>query len=214
LESFRTSAGKRDDKALIGRQEGEANSRGATEGNAVSASSTPPTSRPTQLELFPGRASPPMAKPATGRGTTTDSAPCRDGVEGGGTPRQQARITGEPLLGPTTTDDHPPPVGREAHKGRTRKRRNDVGQGDGGGRSTDELRDKRREGRAAASIVRPKQGKAAGLPPRGKAQSRPGPPKAKGPQRRDHARQWQRTPYRAANPQPERRFNRLYGLGR
>ena len=204
------SAGKRDDKALICRQEGEANSRAATQVNAVSASSTPPTSRPTQLDLFPGRASPLMAKPATGCGTTIDSAICRDGVEGGGTRRQQARITGEPLFGPTTAEDYPPPVGREAHKGRTRKRGNDAGQGDGGGRSTDELRDKRREGRAAASIVRPKQGKAAGLPPQGKAPSRRSPRRPQRPQRMDNARKLQRTLYRVAKAQPERRFNLLY----
>lgn len=47
---------KRDDKAFICRQGGEANLRAATEVNAVSASTAPPVSRPTQLELFPGRA--------------------------------------------------------------------------------------------------------------------------------------------------------------
>ena len=47
---------KRDDKASACRQGGEANPRAATQVNAVSASSTPPASRPTQLELFPGRA--------------------------------------------------------------------------------------------------------------------------------------------------------------
>jgi hypothetical protein len=36
------------------RQEGEVNLRAATEVNAVSASLTPPVSRPIQLELFPG----------------------------------------------------------------------------------------------------------------------------------------------------------------
>ena len=45
---------KRDDKASTCRQGGEANPRAATQVNAVSASSTPPASRPTQLELFPG----------------------------------------------------------------------------------------------------------------------------------------------------------------
>ena len=45
---------KRDDKAFTCRQEGEANLRAATEVNAVSASSTPPVSRPIQLELIPG----------------------------------------------------------------------------------------------------------------------------------------------------------------
>jgi len=46
----------------------EANLRAATEVNAVSASTTPPVSRPTQLELFPGRACVHKAKPATIRG--------------------------------------------------------------------------------------------------------------------------------------------------
>ncbi len=204
------STGKRDDKALKCRQKGEANSRAATQVNAVSASSNQPTSRPTQLELFPGRASPSMAKPATGGGKTIETVTCRDGVEGGGTRRQQIRITGEPLFGPTAAGENPSSVGREAHKGRTRKCGNEAGQGDGGGRSTDELRDKRREGRAAASIVRPKQGKAAGLPPQGKAQSRRSPRTGQRPERMDNARKLQRTLYRVAKAQPERRFNLLY----
>ena len=57
----------RDDKALTGWQEGEANLRAATEVNAVSASSYPPVITPIQLELFPGRACPWEAKPATDR---------------------------------------------------------------------------------------------------------------------------------------------------
>jgi hypothetical protein len=61
------SVEKRDDKASNCRQGGEANPRAATQVNAVSASSTPPASRPTQLELFPGRACPLKAKPVTGR---------------------------------------------------------------------------------------------------------------------------------------------------
>ena len=48
------AAEKRDDKAFTCRQEGEANLRAATEVNAVSASLTPPVSRPIQLDLFPG----------------------------------------------------------------------------------------------------------------------------------------------------------------
>ena len=56
---------KRDDKAFKCRQVGEANLRAATQVNAVSASSTPPVSRPTQLDLFPGRARVSEAKPAT-----------------------------------------------------------------------------------------------------------------------------------------------------
>src|SRR5438045_4848661 len=56
---------KRDDKAFICRQEGEANLRAATQVNAVSATSTPPVSRPIQLGVFPGRACVPKAKPDT-----------------------------------------------------------------------------------------------------------------------------------------------------
>ena len=60
---------KRDDKAFNCRQEGEANLRAATQVNAVSASLTPPVIRPIQLDLFPGRACVPEAKPATDRST-------------------------------------------------------------------------------------------------------------------------------------------------
>ena len=60
---------KRDDKAFSCRQEGEANLRAATQVNAVSASSTPPAITPIQLDLFPGRACVPKAKPATIRST-------------------------------------------------------------------------------------------------------------------------------------------------
>src|SRR6185437_3066928 len=59
---------KRDDKAFTCRQKGEANLRAATQVNAVSASLTPPVSKPIQLELFPGRACVLEAKPATIRG--------------------------------------------------------------------------------------------------------------------------------------------------
>jgi hypothetical protein len=48
------AAEKRDDKAFTCRQEGEVNLRAATEVNAVSASLTPPVSRPIQLELSRG----------------------------------------------------------------------------------------------------------------------------------------------------------------
>ena len=160
---------KRDDKALNCWQEGEANLRAATEVNAVTASTTPPVSRPTQLELFPGRACVPKAKPATIRSTAKVEPNRRDGVSGGGTQRQTIQLTGETLFGPAEEAS----TGREAHKGGTRKRGNEAGQGVGGGRSTDEARDNRVEGRAATFIQRTKQGKAAGLPPQGKALSRP-----------------------------------------
>ena len=45
---------KRDDKVSVSRTRGEANPRAATQVNAVAASSTPPASKPTQLEIFPG----------------------------------------------------------------------------------------------------------------------------------------------------------------
>src|SRR5437867_1746344 len=64
--------------------------------------------------------------------------------------------------------------------------------------------------RAATSILRPMLGKAAGLPPRGKAQPRPNRAKRKAPARLDNARKLQRTLYRVAKQQPERRFTLLY----
>lgn len=197
---------KRDDKVLNCRQEGEANLRAATQVNVVSASSTLPTITPIQLELFPGRACPLEAKPATHRRTARRKPRRRDGVQDGGTQRQSIKLTGETLFGPAEET----PAGREAHKGRTRKRGNEAGQGVGGGYSTDELRDNRREGRAATFIKRTKQGKAAGLPPRGKAQPRTRQARRKAPARLDNARKLQRTLYRVAKQQPERRFTLLY----
>jgi hypothetical protein len=91
---------KRDDKAFKCRQEGEANLRAATQVNAVSASSTPPVSRPTQLDLFPGRACVLEAKPATIRSTARMEPNRRDGVSGGGTQRKSVKLTGETLFGP------------------------------------------------------------------------------------------------------------------
>jgi RNA-directed DNA polymerase len=197
---------KRDDKAFDCRQEGEANLRAATEVNVVSASSTPPAITPIQLELFPGRACPLEAKPATVRSTARRNPSRRDGVEGGGTQRQPIKLTGETLFGPAEET----PFGREAYKGQTRKRSNEAGQGIGGGDSTEELRDNRREGRAATFIKRTKQGKAAGLPPQGKAQPRTRQARRKATARLDNARKLQRTLYRVAKQQPERRFTLLY----
>src|SRR5229473_2562937 len=197
---------KRDDKAFTCRQGGEANLRAATEVNAVTASTTPPVSRPTQLELFPGRACVPKAKPVTIRNTASIEPNRRDGVSGGSTQRQTIQLTGETLFGPAEETS----TGREAHKGRTRKRGNEAGQGVGGGRSTDELRENRREGRAATFSRRTKQGKAAGLPPQGKAQPRRKPAERKAPVRLNNARKLQRTLYRVAKQQPERRFALLY----
>jgi RNA-directed DNA polymerase len=75
---------------------------------------------------------------------------------------------------------------------------------------TGELRENRREGRAATFIKRTKQGKAAGLPPQGKAQPRTRHARRKAPARLDNARKLQRTLYRVAKQQPERRFTLLY----
>jgi hypothetical protein len=170
---------KRDDKALNCWQGGEANLRAATEVNAISASSYPPAIKPIQLDLFPGLACPLEAKPATDRKVARVNPVCRDGVQGGGTQRQHIDTTGETLFGPAEET----PTGREAYKGETRKRGNDAGQGVGGGRSTVEPRENRGEGRAATSINRPKLGKAAGLPPQGKAPPRPNRAKRKAPAR-------------------------------
>jgi RNA-directed DNA polymerase len=130
----------------------------------------------------------------------------RDGVSGGGTQRKSVKLTGETLFGPAEESPH----GREAHKGETRKRSNEARQGIGGGHSTEELRENRREGRAATFIQRTKQGKAAGLPPQGEAPSRPNRAKRKAPAKLDSARKLQRTLYRVAKLQPERRFTLLY----
>jgi len=197
---------KRDDKALNCWQEGEANLRAATEVNAVSASSYPPAITPIQLDLFPGRACPLEVKPATDRSTARFNPARRDGVQGGGTQRERISTTGETLFGPAEVI----PTGREAYKGKTRKRGNDAEQGVGGGHSTDEPRENRGEGRAATSINRPKLGKAAGMPPQGKASPRPNRAKRRAPARLDHARKLQRTLYRVAKQQPERRFTLLY----
>jgi hypothetical protein len=104
---------KRDDKAFNCRQGGEANLRAATEVNVVSASSTPPVITPIQLDLFPGRACSPEAKPATVRSTARRNPSCRDGVEDGGTQRQTIELTGETLFGPAEETS----TGREAYKG-------------------------------------------------------------------------------------------------
>ena len=197
---------KRDDKALICWQEGEANLRAATEVNAISASSYPPAIKPIQLDLFPGLACPLEAKPATDRNAARVNPVRRDGVQGGGTQRQHIDTTGEALFGPAEAT----PSGRKAYKGDPRKRGTEAEQGVGGGRSTVEPRENRGEGRAATSINRPKLGKAAGLPPQGKAPPRPNRAKRKAPARLDNARKLQRTLYRVAKQQPERRFTLLY----
>src|SRR5450631_2810443 len=102
---------KRDDKAFNCRQEGEANLRAATQVNVVSASSTPPVITPIQLDLFPGRACPLEAKPATVR-STARKPNRRDGVQDGGTQREPIKLTGETLFGPAEETS----AGREAYK--------------------------------------------------------------------------------------------------
>ena len=197
----------RDDKALTCRKGGEANLRAATEVNAVTASSNPPAITPTQLEFFPGRACPLEAKPATDRNIARTNPARRDGGEGGGTQRQRIDTTGETLFGLAEAT----PAGREAYKGDPRKRSNDAEQGVGGGRTTDEPRENRGEGRAATSIMRSTLGKAAGLPPRGKAQPRPSQAKRKAPARLDNARELQRTLYRVAKPYGARCRKKMVG---
>ena len=197
---------KRDDKALTCWQGGEANLRAATPVNAIAASSYPPAIKPIQLDLFPGLACPLEAKPATDRNAARVNPARRGGVQGGGTQRQRISTTGEALFGPAEAT----PTGREAYKGETRKRSTEAEQGVGGGHSTVEPRENRGEGRAAASIDHPKLGKAAGLPPQGKAPPRPNRAKRKAPARLDNARKLQRMLYRVAKQQPERRFTLLY----
>jgi hypothetical protein len=185
---------KRDDKAFESRQEGEANLRAATAVNVVSASLPPPAIKPIEREL--SRGEPVSARRSLPRtGYQRERTPVRrDGVEDGGTQGKFRLLTGETRNGPAEVTPH----GREAYKGETRKRRNDAEPGIGGGHSTVELRENRREGRAATFIKRTEQGKAAGLPPRGKAESRP-----KSALRMDRARKLPRTLYREAKPPPK-----------
>jgi len=190
---------KRDDKALK-REEGKANSRAVTNVNVITASSTPPTKEPLQLELFPGRACPSEAKPATGLAQATEGQTCRDGVQDDSTRGKRIKTTGETLYGLAEQMSLFEPTSKAAHKTNSRKRGTKAVQGVGGGHSTWEARESRVEGRAATSITRSKEGKAAGMRPRGKAQ----------PQRMNKARKLQRTLYRTAKKQPERRFTLLY----
>jgi hypothetical protein len=197
---------KRDDKAFKCRQEGAANLRAATQVNAVSASSTPLVSLPTQLGSLPGASLCPRGE------ACHDSEYSENGAESPGRSigRRHAekvrQVTGETLFGPAEESPH----GREAHKGETPKAQQRSQKGNRRCCSTEELRENRREGRAATFIKRTKQGKAAGLPPQGEAPSRPNRAKRKAPARLDNARKLQRTLYRVANQQPERRFTPLY----
>jgi hypothetical protein len=190
---------KRDDKAPGCRPRGEAKRQAATSVNAISASLTPPAGEPVQLELFPGRACPLKAKPATARIKADDTPRRRDGVQGGGMSRQKPKMTGETLVGLGEPACVVGPPGREVYKG-NRKHRPDASKGVGGGHSTEEGRDNRLEGRAATSATRSKRGKAAGLPPRGWTRYRQKPVRPK--RRMDSARKLQRTLYRAAKAEP------------
>ena len=142
------SVEKRDANALVRRQKGGTNARVATQVNAVTASSTPPTSMPIQLELFSGRACPPEAKPATRREEQAKHEPMSlDGVSGGDTRGEHIKTTGETPLSLTQSKAT---VSREAYKGKARKRRNYAQWGVGGGDSTEELAENAREiGRAS-----------------------------------------------------------------
>ena len=134
----------------------------------------------------------------------------RDGVQGGGTRRKRYQVTGETLFGPAEAIRRSR-AGREAYKGKTRKRGPKARQGVGGGHSTEEGRDNRLEGRAATSTARTKRGKTAGLPPRGSAPSRQKATSRQKPaQRLNKVRKLQRTLYRVAKSQPERRMTLLY----
>src|SRR5260370_22006130 len=115
----------------------------------------------------------------------------RDGVEGGGTQRQRINTTGETRFGPAGAT----PSGREAYKGETRKRSNDAEPGVGGGRSTEEPRENRGEGRAATPTIGPLVERAARLPPRRQGQPRPNRARRKAPARLDHARKLLTTLY-------------------
>jgi RNA-directed DNA polymerase len=196
---------KRDDKAPKNRLGGEAKLRAVTQVNAVSASKIPPAINPVQLDLFPGRACVREAKPVTTRYKADGDARRRDGVQGDGTQQQKTRITGETLRGPQASQ----PRGREAYKG-NRNRGPEAVEGVGGGHSSDEGRENRLERRAATSVTRSKRGKAAGLPPRGKAQPRTRTVVRAAPERLERARKLQRTLYRAAKCEPQRRFTLLY----
>lgn len=196
---------KRDDKAPKDRLGGEAKQRAATQVNAVSASKFPPAINPIQLEFFPGRACACEAKPDTTRYKADEDARRRDGVQGGGALRQKTRITGEAPNGPQASQSW----GREAYKGDRNRGPEAVG-GVGGGHSSHEGRDNRLEQRAAASVTRSKRGKASGLPPRGKAQCRTKTVVRAAPERLERARKLQRTLYRAAKCEPQRRFMLLY----
>jgi len=198
---------KRNDNALKTRMQGKTNVRAATQVNAVAASLTPSNKYTGQLELFPGRACPLKGKPATRRRKTDRASSRRNGVQGGGTYRQPIEITGETLfnLEAVATSS----TSREAYKG-NRNRRPDVEQGVGGGHSTRERRENRREGRTATSSPRVKRGKTTGLPPRGSATSRSKSRRRKAPRRMDNVRKLQRTLYRVAKSQPARKFPLLY----
>ena len=193
---------KRDDKAHAYRRLGKANARAATPVNAVSAPLTPPVGYPEQLDLFPGRVLPLKAKPAMARGS-----PGRC-LEGGSTRGQSIEITGETSRVPAAKVAAPTLFGREADKG-NRNGEPDGARGVGGGHSTADVRDNRADGRAATSIKGTKRGKATGLRPQGSAPSRSSAAR-KTPQRMDKVRKLQRTLYRAAKQQPERRFSLLF----
>lgn len=137
---------KRNDKAATSRRGSQTNWRAATPVNVVAASSTPSNQYSGQLDLFPGRASPRLAKSATRRNETVANPPRWDGVKDGGTRRTSFEITSETQLNLAWSS-------REAYKG-NRNRRPDVEWGVGGSHSTGEGGDNPLEGRATTSSTR------------------------------------------------------------
>jgi hypothetical protein len=110
--------------------------RAETEVNAVTASSYPPADYAISAGVSPGAS------------LSLEGEACH-GPECSEKP-QRISATGETLFGPAEVT----PSGREAYKGKTRKRSNNAEQRVGGGRSTGEPWENRGEGRTATSIIR------------------------------------------------------------
>jgi hypothetical protein len=130
----------------------------------------------------------------------------RDGVQGGGTQRQCIDKTGETLFGPAEAI----PSGREAYTGKTRKRSNDAGQGAGGGRTTDEPQENR-GGKGRYFHQSSKAGKGNRTAPAREGFTPVQSSQAQSAREIDNVRKLQRTLYRVAKQQPERRFTLLDG---
>ena len=184
---------KRNDKALV-RKQGEANVRAATQVNVHCSIVTPTNSTTATVGAFPGASLSLMRRSLPQVWLKRQKARLAGTVYmDGSTHGKGIKTTGETLGSPAAQVSQPAPTGKGAYKTMSRKRRPEAAQGVGGGHSTGEARENRAEGRAATSIVRSTEGKAAGLPPQGKAPS----------QRMSNARKLQRTLYRTAKLQPE-----------